>query len=249
MKNIIVLMILPLILVCSGCGRSAEHPVRWTSAIKLRSYSDISKQMNAKVDMSKSGGELVLTGPYPKESKRKVATCREYLSLIGQGYGAQTTYDISMESWFVDRCGPLALMVKARPSRVSFLDKFDISKNPLSDLPASAYPALSGDEVRDVAAAEKAGKRLGSFDPGAKVKTRKRHATTIQFDGMEATYDQVAWGDFNHDGIEDVLIFRSEHAPGGSYRSYEHFLLTKNSTNTPIVMSAITPGSKQPSHQ
>ncbi len=50
-----------------------------------------------------------------------------------------------------------------------------------------------------------------------------------------------AWADFNHDGTEDVLLFLSSYANGGTFRMYSHHILTRLKPNGPLEQVDVEP--------
>jgi len=46
----------------------------------------------------------------------------------------------------------------------------------------------------------------------------------------------IARGDFNHDNIEDILLFAQNNVVGGSYVSFHLFWLTKEDADSPITL-------------
>jgi hypothetical protein len=58
--------------------------------------------------------------------------------------------------------------------------------------------------------------------------------------GFATVVDLLAWGDFDHDGIEDVLLFLSRYATGGTFRFYHHVALTRLDEEAKLTMVDIT---------
>ena len=49
-------------------------------------------------------------------------------------------------------------------------------------------------------------------------------------------FDVLAWGDFDGDGIDDVLLFRWNRALGGTLAYYSHVVLTKKSPSARLTV-------------
>ncbi len=213
--------------LAQGINMGNEHPVRWTSLVPIKSVADIDHQMQVPVDMSQSGGELELTDA--KGKRVKVTTCQEYGDLKDKGLAPQTTYDISMESWFIDVCKPLQFLKIAKPSKSSFVSKFDLKDDPLSNLPIELGLWLSGDAERAVQLASARGTTWGQYVPDAKVEAAENDQIVVKSKKDDsATYiNLIAWGDFNGDGIEDVLLQVSHHVLSGSYGDHGFRVLTR----------------------
>jgi len=78
---------------------------------------------------------------------------------------------------------------------------------------------------------------------GMKLKPTEVTPSQIVFDNddLYLLIDVLARGDFNHDGLEDVVICWSDHAPGGSYQTRTPYLLTRYSADAPLVAIAMSP--------
>lgn len=75
------------------------------------------------------------------DNKVVVHTCREYFDKIKEGFGAYTTYDKSMESFFIDACQPVYFLLESQiPKNTNF------DKEVFSDL--DALPAKMGEIFR-----------------------------------------------------------------------------------------------------
>lgn len=176
--------------------------------------------------------------------QREVKTCAEYFKAVDEGLHAENTLDGEYEgSLLRKRCGPLWFLRNAWPSRKSYVQsyRFDVPA-PLALLPANLDVEESESATIDRDEAGAQGRTLAQFHPGLVVK--KKEATSLTWDdpkgSREATVDIVAWGDIDHDGLEDVLLFqwsRPKVRSMGSYYGYKHLILTRKKENGPLVVN------------
>jgi hypothetical protein len=78
---------------------------------------------------------------------------------------------------------------------------------------------------------------------GMKLTPKEVTADQVVFD-HDDYYIQIAVlarGDFNRDGLEDVIVCWSDQVKGGTYRSSRPILLTRYSANTPLIAIAMPP--------
>ena len=153
--------------------------------------------------------------------------CREYLGLKEKGFHAEDTYSIAMESWFKSTCYSLRYLEKAIPSRISYLKNFRLTNAPLKNLPLTLDLILSGDDEREAKAALEKGMTWKDFAPDAKVEVTNPNEIVIKREDSETNLTLLAWGDFNHDGVEDILLDVSHSVTSGTYRDYGHVILTR----------------------
>ena len=124
---------------------------------------------------------------------------------------------------------------KAKPAKTSYIDNFDLTEDPLRYLPPSIGITLSGDEARSVEEAIRKGQTWQEYDPTASVTIKDKNNIEIKYEGGGFTFITLqAWGDFNQDGIEDILLFLLQDT-GGSLTYSEHAILTRLEENEPLV--------------
>lgn len=222
-----------------GAG-PGERPLRWTKHVDLKDLASLPAAMEA--NLTPNGKALSLASgektPAGKPATIEVGTCARYLQAIDDGYRPESTFDISQESFFKARCAPLWFLRASRPSRESHVKdlRLDVPA-PLSTLPGRLNVFMEAPTEEEDAAMAK-GAALAAINPKAKVK--RKDATSVVFvdpeTQIEATVDVIAWGDFDRDGLEDVLLFQAGHSLEGSYRMYRHLIVTRKAAGAPLVV-------------
>ena len=120
------------------------------------------------------------------------------------------------------------LVLAAKPSSVSYVSNFKLDDSAIDLLPPTLSWLLSGEDEQAADDAEREGLSWKKFKPGLKI--REKHTNGMTFEEPdEATIDLEikAFGDFNGDQIEDVLLFKSIHAINGTLRVYRAVILTR----------------------
>lgn len=172
--------------------------------------------------------ELVLQRGH--NEKAKVVSCYDWLELRNNGYKAVTTYDLSMQSFFKDRCEEIEYLKKAVPAKVSHLDGFRLSVDSLAELPAAMEPSPSRSPK---ASPEGSWKDIA---PNSQVKVIDPHQVEITGEGMTSRILLKARGDFNRDGIEDLLLFMLSSVTEHTYRAYNHVILTRKEKGGRLIV-------------
>lgn len=213
-------------------------PLRWTDQLTLADEEAIPAAMTAKITPNDELLELSRSEKTPsgRPEKVKVDDCKAYLAAIADGYEPATTFDISQESFFKARCTPLVFLQQSWRAKQSWVSDLRLDEDPLGLLPASMNIDMEGPSDEDKARIAR-GERLGTYSPGFKVKSKGAHGAVLVNPEvqMEMTVDIVAWGDLDHDGIEDVLLFRTFHSLEGSLRGYTHVVLTRKGPGAPLM--------------
>lgn len=208
----------------------SQWPVRWTKHVALTNVADIERLLAEPVRIPCSGCSLRMKNDFGDEG-RLVTTGQEWLQALEDGLGPMTTYDLSMSSWFQFSAGTLARLRYAKPSRASYVKDVVFSTNALWLLPATLHnrsrSALE-DAVREGRLDKAVGElSFGDLCPGAVVESATPNSIVFTYSGMKVYLKLAAWGDFDHDGIEDLLCEYSLLLLGGSGRFYNHVILSR----------------------
>lgn len=212
----------------------ALYPVRWTAKIKIKDLKDVEARINKPVDLSVAGegdNELILTNDNDEKDKVKIHTVKEWWDYRRKGYAPYSTYDITMAGWFTFEAGNLQFLKTAIPSKISYLSNFVFSKEAIKYLPASLISGYyDDDEIANAISLSKLGNKL-------KVKVIDDYNIEIEYEDMMHSIKLLAWGDFNHDGIEDILVHIAHYAVGGTMRDYQSAVLTRKEKDGNLFLS------------
>lgn len=216
---------------------AAEYPVRWTSEIKLKDSNEVDRLLDKRGNLSEAGEgmTLMLINDGGKEIDATNFSCKEYLSFTEKGFYPISNYDIAMDGWFKQICSPLKYLKNVAPSKVSYLEKFKLSDAPLKTLPLTLGLYLSGDEGERADTAFAKGIAWKDFSPEMKVKVKSQNHIELMEGDSLTVITLLAWGDFNRDGTEDILLNVSHFIPSGTYHDYGHVILTRLKKNGKLV--------------
>lgn len=202
------------------------YPVRWTSEVKIKDLSEIDLLFDKPVNMSRACEDcsLELTDDKDESKKVKIVTCKQYFDSRHNNFYARTTYDMSMESWFILDCNTLNFLKNSIPSKVSYLNDFVLLKDTIRYLPAKliSWGCVGSEECNKMNS-----KMLEDLGAELKIKVEDKFNLGLEYDGTANTITLLAWGDFNHDGIEDILLNVTHHYMGGTGRAYDSVILTR----------------------
>jgi hypothetical protein len=204
-------------------------PVKWRTTNSV--FKDL-KSLSEFPDLMKKNLEpvgLVKENPDKKTFDEKIANnCPQYLEYKSQGYEPNTNADIAMEGFFKLSCDPIQWLSQAKPSKKSFVKNYSFSKKSLKELPPS-LGGLGGDSSykEKLEKALSQGKSWSGFDPSMKVKKVSSDQLEIANKGERIIFQILASGDFNDDGLEDLMLFIATYAVGGTYHAYETAIVTR----------------------
>lgn len=159
-------------------------------------------------------------------------TCNDYFRLLEEGSYPPTTYDMTMTSYFVNRCDTLRFFQDAIPSRQSLVRTFALTKDSMTQLPASIVPSWGTEDDEQQLHSRKS---WAAAFPQARLKLKDDGSIEITDVSFITHISLLGWADFDHDGTEDVLLFLAVYANGGSFRTYYHEILTRTTNNGPLL--------------
>jgi hypothetical protein len=232
---------LTMVCVLQSYVKSSDeaYPVRWTEHIKINSLDEIDSVLDNFVDEYK-GKQHELTLINDEGDKHKVSTYRQYRTLQDEGYYPATNWDILYQFRFTENCTSLELLKKAKPSKISYIADFDITDNPLEVLPPTLDLINTSYEIEKAEGAIKQSKTWQEYDPTSTYTVKDAHSIHIEtheetYGGNDIYITVQAWGDFNNDSTEDVLLLVTHYIKGASYRDCRHELLTRFEEDGPLI--------------
>ncbi len=195
------------------------HNVRWTPALALNSLEEIDQRLAAPweypLEVSRRSGQ-------PK--KAVITNCLSYFDLTRQGFEATP---FTSQLLLGADCHALKALSKARPAQHTHLARFQLDEKVINDLPPDLSLVLSKDDARKVAAANKAGLSWREFQPITRVTLENSYTMLIEGDGWRVRMKIYAFGDFNDDGLEDILATTQAWLTEGTYATTRLLVLTR----------------------
>ena len=218
-------------------------PIHWTTAVALRDLNELVNPepvLNRPINFPNRADRFTMVDARGKAAQ--VKTIGDYLRLKSQGCRAKTASDSALEVFAKAQLYPLIYLHRAVGARQSFVSDFDITTRPLATLPALLGPVLSADQAaaitrRAAGSASRRGLEGDLLAPSARVTVIDKNTIRIADRSAEVRLTVLAWGDFNRDGLEDVLISATTFARGGTVP--KHFavaVLTRKTQTGPLTV-------------
>ncbi len=189
------------------------------------------KQADAELARPLPDPFVVRTG---KGRSRQVKTCRDFLALDRTRLDTEDPLDFGPLLYTGSHCEVLARLRKARPAQTSFLLDFQLDARAPASLPPDLAITLSNGEARKVTAAREKGLSWKAYDPKLRARPGARGVLKVTTEGMEMTLTEYGRGDFDGDGLEDILIGRNGGPTEGTYADHSVFVLTRTAPGAPL---------------
>lgn len=203
---------------------TAEYAVAWSNDLALGSLGDIDERLRREervpfCDLSKD------------DTVVEAASCQQWFKLRAEGYEPSSTIEETGDGAARIKCGTLQQLKSAAPATKSFVRGLKLDASLLAVLPAALATALSREEVESVKNAERAQESLQTYDPKARAKKLSAQLGLEIHEGDGASTITVrpqAWGDFDGDGTDDLLVSVDNTMTEGSLSTVRLIALTRN---------------------
>jgi hypothetical protein len=177
-------------------------------------------------------------GRLPERRERELDRCTEAEGVALEDLDVQASIDLGPVQARLLRCRALAKVTTARPARTSHVRDLFSVKALGGVLPADLAPAFSPDETELVARASREGLTWSRVDKKVRFAPNpdRKEELRVAGDGVAGSLERWALGDFNGDGLEDVIVVRSMGPDGGSAFDLAAFLLTRTQPGGPVTV-------------
>jgi len=220
-----------LILAAAFQASQPSYPVRWTRAVGPPSRRVLKAKLKMPVNHPPGQRMYEHTG-----RKREIRTCVDYLRAKRNNWSDEANgFERATEGFFKEQCYAPLLILAARPSRISYVKNFKLNEAALDLLPPSMSFTPVGELEEKADEAERQGLSWKKFKPGLKL--LKKGADWIAVEEPSESRIELhikAFGDFNGDGVEDVLLFKSDRAIGGTFHADYPVVLTRVVADGPL---------------
>lgn len=173
-----------------------------------------------------------------KGETKQVKTAREYKEAIELGYQPASNSDNKILYPFKILSRLLSAISNIMPPVQSFISKPRVGIVDLFLLPSEIFTNLTNLGGRVEGDEGSSHKTIQDLLTEGKVKITKvtQNTLCIEDDGMGLYLLEVARGDFNNDGLEDILLYASAYAIGGTFEYGDTHILTRKNESGLFIM-------------
>ena len=164
-----------------------------------------------------------------------IKSCAEYFKLADKSLTTVKENENSAFAEFVLMCQVAKVIVEAKPSKLTFLNDLTFDKNLPDKLPKQIAMVISSTESKKINENSNL-VNWSDVNKITKVDVISEFKAIYHQQGSTQEIELVAKGDFNADGIEDVLLSSRDSVEGGSYGALRMLYFTKQSNEGAYVM-------------
>jgi hypothetical protein len=233
-KFLAAMSLVLLVVALAGCRHALElvkveaYPACCTVAIPATNRINLEQLKDVPVPEIVEFGGLKYVNDAGKEVI--ITTWRDFVHYRQAGYRDADNSVNVMSGWFWRMRGHIPFLEKAIPARQSFVRGLCPGKDLVRLLPLDIAPMLS-EESNDVADAIKQHKSWLEFYPQTRITEQTDTEMSLRMGRYEMSLTILAYGDFNHDGFDDMLVCYSHRVTDGTFYYSGLAVLTRTSAN------------------
>lgn len=214
----------------ADAGDDAPYPVWWSPSLELESLDRIDERLERKFWPDQSEGMPVVKGEWPGDTEAFIDSCASYDKLRNEEYYTLSNQDDKVLMFQSSFCYAIEKLPSARPSRASYVNDVTLNPDIFDYLPAMVNPAGSCDFLcrQYVANERRIPWRKFEVSEIESVDVVDPYKMDVKTTTELLTLEILARGDFNQDGLEDLLIRVTANVIEGTWGTTEVYTLTRD---------------------
>ena len=216
----------------AAADEGERYPIWWSPRLQLESLDKIDERLNAPLWPRVKGVEVFkdrLKGDGSVPKKAIVNSCLSLFRLIEEGYEPRYYMEFK-DLMYVDAlCRAVIAFRRARPAKASHIRDFVFDADAVNHLPAMVRLTMSCDWMCRQNEANERRIPLARFSEITKLRVVTEIAIFLETEVSKDTLEIVGRADFNGDGLEDLMVFSTGRAVGGTAEYADYFILGRES--------------------
>jgi len=235
-KNVHVGLVFLLSLAAISCyaapkQNSSDLTLKWYDGLILGDIFDpqipSDSKQNLKKQLSANWGVTVdLVSPAKQSEHHSVKSCDDFFKAQMHHWEPVNAYETGSYMMMGMLCHAVKIISSGSDAKMSFIGQYKLSKNITDEFPPQFANIISTEERKRIFS----NKKITTWKSAASIKSitvENDHKAVVKEAGSTQEVDLLAQGDFNSDGIADILVMVGNTVDEGSYSSTELYLLTK----------------------
>jgi hypothetical protein len=211
--------------------RAAEedpYPVWWSAELELDSLDRVEARLRRDLWLDFPEGLKLYKAQGTGHVTAQARNCNSLRKLSQEGYYGSNSSDIGVQHYHRSVCRAIALLGQAKPARTSHLRGFVLNAEAVRYLPALVNLQPSCHSICQAYFKNKRGVPLTDFEDIERVEVTNEDKLIVWTPGWRVKMSLIARGDFNSDGLDDILLVSHGGATEGTMRGADLYVLTRD---------------------
>jgi hypothetical protein len=227
----------------SAAADEPPYPVWWSPVLELDSLDGFDVRLERPIWPGDDEGLPLAKGLGEDREEASAVNCIELERLVAAGFEGIGSNGFGLQRYNQALCRGLQAMRRARPAETSYLRDFVLDEKAIHLLPAVADISPSCDyQCRQWVANERR-IPLSRFEPVIGVTVKSDEEMRVQTIDWGSIVTILGRGDFDSDGLDDLLVLINGGSMSGTWGGAELYLLSRDAPDAVLfVAEALTNG-------
>jgi hypothetical protein len=226
-----------LSLASSAPAEEPPYPVWWSPVLELDNLEGIDAGLARHIPFGNDKGLPLAKGMGEAREEASAVNCIELEFLVSAGFNGIGTNGFGIQLYTQALCRGIEAMRRAQPAKKSYLRDFVLDEEAIHLLPAMVTAIGSCDFLCRQRVANERRIPLSRFEPVIKVTVASDEKIRIQTIDWESIITIVGRGDFNGDGLDDLLVFANSGSISGTWSGADLYLLSRDAPGVVLFVA------------
>lgn len=222
-----------------ACGTAAAdessseppYPVWWSPALELDSLDDIDAQLE-RAQWPNSGGLPLAKWDGDIREEASAVNCIELERLVAAGFEGIGSNGFGIQLYTQAFCRGIEAMRRARPAETSYLRDFVLDEEAIHFLPPMLTDSSPCEFICRHPIAEEGRIPLSQFEPVTRLNIVNDHQLEMWPLDWKTIVTILGRGDFNRDGLDDLLVLANGGSMSGTWSGAQIYLLSRETPDS-----------------
>ena len=236
----LVCLAVPAFAAPALAAEDGPYPIWWSGELELEGLDRVEARLRRDLWLDFPEGIKLYKAQGAGHVTAQARDCNSLRKLSEEGYYGGNSNDIGIQNYHLSVCRTIALLGQAKPARTSHLRDFVLNAEAVRYLPALVNLQASCHQVCQAYFANRRRVPLTEFEDIERIEVGNEDGLIVWTVGWRVKMSLIARGDFNSDGLDDILLVSHGGATEGTMRGADLHFLTREEPG--VVLRVIDAG-------
>jgi hypothetical protein len=218
-------------------GSEPPYPVWWSPVLELDSLEAIDAQLERALWPGDDEGLPLAKWDGENREEASAVNCIELERLVAADFYGIGSNGFGIQQYTQALCRGIEAMRWAQPAETSYLRDFVLDEEAMHLLPAMVNIAMPCDFLCRQRVANERRIPLSRFEPVIRVTVKSDEEIRIRTIDWVSIVTMLGRGDFNGDGLDDLLVLANGGSMSGTWSGAELYLLSRDAADAVLFVA------------